>query len=446
MKTPICDFVNEYINSDSARLHMPGHKGQPLLGFEAYDITEFDGADVLYHAEGIIAKSQQNATDLFGSAKTVYSTEGASLAIRGMMLLLKQYALANGQTPLVLAGRNAHKTFVTAAALLDVDVIWLYPEVFDSVVSCPITPQRLEQALNTMEEKPTAVYLTSPDYLGNVADVAGLARVCNRHGVLLCVDNAHGAYLKFLNPSCHPLDAGAHLCCDSAHKTLPALTGAAYLHIGKTAPDFFKEQAAVAMSVFASTSPSYLILQSLDKVNAYLADGYKAALTDCAKRVQQVKDRLKSHGFCLVGEETLKITIAPKSYGYTGNALAEYLLSKNVVCEFHDPDYAVLMVTPQTSNEVLCQVETLLCALPKRAAIEEFPSPFTPPCRAMSMQTALFAPNEEVPLAECVGRVLSAPTVACPPAVPIAVCGEELNESVLALMKYYGHTACLVVE
>ena len=446
MKTPICDFVKDYINSQAARLHMPGHKGQPLLGFEQYDITEFDGADVLYHAGGIIAQSQANATNLFGSQKTVYSTEGASLAIRGMVFLLKQFALSNGQTPLILAGRNAHKTFVTAAALLGVEVQWLFPESFDSVVSCPVSPNRLEQTLLTMEQKPTAVYITSPDYLGNVADLNGLASVCNRHGVLLCVDNAHGAYLRFLQPSCHPLDLGAHLCCDSAHKTLPALTGAAYLHIGKTAPGFFARQVNSAMSVFATTSPSYLILQSLDAVNAYLANEYPSELAECVERVQRVKAGLIAHGFCLAGNEPTKITVTPKSYGYTGDELAEYLQKNNLVCEFHDPDCVVLMVTPQTSNEEWQRLEQVFCQLPSKQAIPHRPPRLTPPQKVLPMQTALFAPSEELPLGECLGRVLSAPTVACPPAVPVAVCGEELNQSVLDVMKYYGHTACKTVK
>ncbi len=446
MKTPICDFVANYINSQAVRFHMPGHKGIPLLGFEPYDITEFDGADVLYHADGIIAQSEQNATQLFGSAKTLYSTEGASLAIRSLVFLLKQFAHSKGETPLILAGRNAHKTFVTAAALMGVAVQWLFPEACDSVVSCPITAHGLEQVLQTMPQKPTAVYFTSPDYLGNVADIKAIAQVCNRHDVLLCVDNAHGAYLKFLSPSCHPLDLGAHLCCDSAHKTLPALTGAAYLHVGKTAPAFFVEQASAPMSTFATTSPSYLILQSLDMVNDYLANGYSTALATCAKRAKEIKNRLSACGFCLVGEEPIKITVSPKSYGYTGDALAEILLQNNLVCEFHDPDYVVLMLTPQSSNEGLLRLEQVLCQLPQKEPLVDRPPRLNPPQEVLAMQEALFAPSEELPLAECLGRVLSSPTVACPPAVPIAVCGEQLNESTLSLMAYYGHTTCKIVK
>lgn len=84
-----------------------------------------------------------------------------------------------------------------------------------------------------MKRKPAAVYITSPDYLGNLADIGGMSDVCRKYGVLLIVDNAHGAYLHFLPKPEHPLDLGAEMCCDSAHKTLPVLTGGAYLHISQ---------------------------------------------------------------------------------------------------------------------------------------------------------------------------------------------------------------------
>ena len=102
------------------------------------------------------------------------------------------------------------------------------------------------------------MYVTSPDYLGGQSDVAALAEVSHRHGVPLLADNAHGAYLRFLSPSRHPMDLGADLCCDSAHKTLPVLTGGAYLHVGRAAPEPFRENARRALALFGSTSPSYL--------------------------------------------------------------------------------------------------------------------------------------------------------------------------------------------
>ena len=193
MKTPVCDFVNEYVKSKAERLHMPGHKGNALLGFEAFDITEIDGADSLYEASGIIKESEQNAGSLFG-CNTFYSTEGSSQCIKAMVHLAVLHAKANNKTPLNAAGRNAHKAFVSALALTDCNVTWLYSES-ETYLSCNITAQSLENAIGIAESKPTAVYLTSPDYLGNVTDIREISEVCKKHGILLLFDNAHGAYL-----------------------------------------------------------------------------------------------------------------------------------------------------------------------------------------------------------------------------------------------------------
>ena len=171
MDTPICDFARQYAQEKPLRLHMPGHKGFGPLGVEQWDLTEVEGADVLYHADGIIQRSQEQASALFGSGKTLYSTEGSSLSIRAMLHLVTMYAAQIHKKPLIAVGRNAHKTFMTGAALLDVEVTWLYPQNRESLLSCEITPKDLEQTLLGMEELPVAVYLTSPDYLGNRLDL-----------------------------------------------------------------------------------------------------------------------------------------------------------------------------------------------------------------------------------------------------------------------------------
>ncbi|MBQ4272048.1 MAG: aminotransferase class V-fold PLP-dependent enzyme, partial [Clostridia bacterium] len=336
MKTPICDFVQKYQQSSAERLHMPGHKGQSHLGYEPFDLTEIDGADSLFSAKGIIAQSEQNASALFG-AHTFYSTEGSSLAIKAMLLLVAKYAKAKGQTPLVLAGRNAHKAFVSGVALVDVAVEWIFAKD-QNYLSCNVTAEEIANVLDTMDKKPTAVYLTSPDYLGNVVDVASIAKVCKARDVLLVVDNAHGAYLKFASGKMHPIDLGADMCCDSAHKTLPCLTGGAYLHISKLAPAEFCKQAKNALALFASTSPSYLILQSLDKLNGYLADGYPQKLNTCMQKVQLLKQNLRDYGWTLVGNEPLKITLQTKPFGYTGDDLASYKKAAKILREAF-PDF-----------------------------------------------------------------------------------------------------------
>ena len=425
MNTPVWDYIKKYAWENPARFHMPGHKGQGHL--EQYDLTEVDGADVLYHADGILKESMENASAIFGSGKTVYSAEGASLCIRAMVYLLKLYT----PKPVIAAARNAHSTFVTAAALMDVPVQWLYGE---SLLSCTITPEGLERFLQ--QNAVSAVYLTSPDYLGNVADVLALSEVCHRHNVLLMVDNAHGAYLKFFGS--HPLQLGADICCDSAHKTLPVLTGGAYLHIGKNAPAVFFEQAEKAMVLFASTSPSYLILGSLDRANKYLAEDFEKQLQDFVPLVEGLKKNLVDYGYTLLGNEPLKITIAPKSYGYTGIELARELQLQNLVCEFSDPDYLVLMLTPNNELAHLHCLDFALAAMKKRPAVSQTAPVMHKAQRAMNMHEALMSPSVTLPTTQCLGRVLAAPTVSCPPAVPILVCGEVVDEQALRQLQYYG--------
>lgn len=442
MKTPICDFVNEYSKSGKMRLHMPGHKGNAVLGVENLDITEIDGADVLYHAHGIILESEKNASELFGTAKTLYSAEGSSLAIRAMIYL----ARLCGKKPLIAAGRNAHKVFMTACALLDTDIAWIYPENSENIISCGITAEYLDGFLCIAEEKPSAVYITSPDYLGNIADIKGISAVCKKHGVLLLVDNAHGAYLNFLPESIHPISLGADICCDSAHKTLPVLTGGAYLHISKNAPQSVFENAENAMSLFASTSPSYLILQSLDKANAYLSDGYRESLADYANKISGLKKTLLNSGYELVGAEPLKLTISAKSYGYTGIQLASILSENGIECEFSDPDFVVMMLTPENGTEAIESVERALLSLDKKEKITQTPPALSVPQKAVSAREAIFSESEELDIHECRGRIMASAAVMCPPAIPVAVCGEIIDDAAIKCFEYYGIERIRVVK
>jgi len=440
MNTPIVDFVKRYIEQGFTRCHMPGHKGVSFLGCEPLDLTEIVGADSLYEASGIIAQSEANASALFGCA-TFYSTEGSSQCIRAMLDLICRHAAEQQRPARILAGRNAHKVFVGAAALLGMDVTWLYGND-PSYLSCALTPDSVEQAI--IQHAPVALYITSPDYIGNVTDIAAIAAVCHKHGVLLAVDNAHGAYLRFLSPSRHPMDLGADLCCDSAHKTLPALTGAAYLHIADTAPALFREQAKSALSRFGSTSPSYLILQSLDLVNAYLANGYADKLVNTIRRVTALRNALHTVGFDTVGDEPTKLTICPKAYGYTGAELAELLRKSRVECEFADPDHVVLMFTPE--SDAFEKVETVLGTVERREAIVN-----TPPCPAIAAQVippqdTLFCPRETVSVDNAAGRILAEETVGCPPAVPIVTCGECITKEAIDAFHYYGIDTCVVMK
>ena len=445
MNTPICDFVARYAASQPVRLHMPGHKGRNVLGVENADITEIPGADVLYHPTGIILESEQNAAALFGTRRTVYSTEGSSLPIRAMVYLTALYAASLGKRPLIAAGRNAHKVFITAAALLDVEVDWLYPENGGNLLSCEITPEALERHLQAAPVLPTAVYITSPDYLGNMADVAGLSRVCRKYGCLLLVDNAHGAYLNFLPESRHPMVLGVDLCCDSAHKTLPVLTGGAYLHISQSAPELFAQAADQAMALFASTSPSYLILQSLDGANAAIDSSWTESLGRAAAVWERMKARLRIFGYCLAGQEPLKLTILPKEYGYTGDELAGILEEQNIFCEFSDPDHLVLMLPVEYDPELPTRLTEVFLQIPRRDAVSVSAPALYRAEAVLRPHEALFLPSRMVPTAEAAGRIMADPTVSCPPAIPVVCSGERIEPWAVAAMEYYGITRVRVV-
>ena len=475
MNTPICDFVNEYCEKKAVRMHMPGHKGKTLIGPEALDITEIGGADVLYEKDstGIIAQSERNAAGIFGTAKTLYSTEGSSLCIRTMLYLVKMYAMQKRrETGLqfvegadsvkdrqqqekhtvtrrvrIAAGRNAHKTFITAAALMDLDVIWMYSDQ-PGLVSCELSPERIEAYIQ--ETQPDAVYITSPDYLGNIADIRGIAEVCRRYKTVLLVDNAHGAYLKFIpgkdSLSLHPADLGADLCCDSAHKTLPVLTGGAYLHISENSPEFFRTQAEHAIKMFASTSPSYLILQSLDRANQLIADGFDTEIRETAARAELLKEKLKEAGYCLTGMEVLKITIDAAAYGYSGEELAQILEAHSIYSEFYDPEYLVLMISPGNTSADLDELERVLKSIRRRPNIHTRAPRLKPGEVAMRPQEAMLYPGEEISIEEAEDRILASADVACPPAIPIVVCGERISRSAIECFRYYGIHSVHVVK
>lgn len=431
MNTPVADFVQHYAKAGTARLHMPGHKGRCFLGCEPWDITEIHGADALYEAEGILAESEQNAAALFGSQRTCYSTEGSSQCIRAMLYL----AVAASGSHTVVAARNVHRAFVSAAALLDLEIRWLWPEESRSLCGCPISPAQLEETLHSLPEPPAAVYLTSPDYLGGMAEIPALAQVCHQHGTLLLVDNAHGAYLRFLQPSLHPLDLGADLCCDSAHKTLPVLTGGAYLHLSPTAPAQLAPLAKSALGLFGSTSPSYLTLASLDLCNRYLAEGYPQRLAEAVERLAELRERLTAAGWRVEPSDPLRVTVAAPR-GVTGQELAGQLRRQGAECEYADRDFLVLMATPENTPEELAQTAAALGQCPGEANPPQLP--LARGERACSIRQAAFAPRETVDAAHSLGRVCGLPTVGCPPAIPIAVSGERITPEALALFAYYG--------
>ena len=436
MTTPIFDFVKAYAERGTTRFHMPGHKGMGGLGCEAFDITEISGADVLYSADGIIEESENNLSSLYGTAHSFYSTEGSTLAIKAMLALVSERK--EGERPLILAARNVHTAFIKASALLDLDVEFIYPEREGHLCECRISAEDVRGAILSASTKPRAVYLTSPDYLGNMPDISSISAVCREYGLPLLVDNAHGAYLKFLPEDLHPITLGVAMCADSAHKTLPVLTGGAYLHISKDFAEY-TEKARGALSLFASTSPSFLTLCSLDLCNKRLSEDYPEKIAALANKAAEIKAKIIGLGFEVLDGEPLKIVIKE------GIRLAEHLRENKIEAEFSDLDYTVLMLTPENTEG---DFERLINALSSYKQGDRYMKNHSVKTHesVISIRQAILSPNEIIPVEQAEGRICASPTVSCPPAVPIVISGERITKEDIELFKYYGVNTVSVIK
>lgn len=448
MNTPIVDFVSWYSDMNPVRLHMPGHKGIGKTDMEKMDITEITGADSLYEANGIIDISENNASKLFCTGSTLYSAGGSSQSIKAMCLLFVLMSKRNGENkrPVIAAGRNVHKSFIQAAALIGFDIAWIPGEEEQySLCSSKITNKGLERFLSELDFKPAAVYITTPDYLGNIADVKSLSFTSHKYGVPLICDNAHGAYLKFLPEDLHPITLGADACVDSAHKTLPVITGGGYLHISEDV-DISKKDVRDAMSFFGSTSPSYLILESLDAANKWISESGKEAFNETVEKVAFLKWSLEMSGFKFIGDEPLKMTLDCIASGLpTGEYIMNHFREEGIECEYSDPDYIVLMWSPFNSDEDYARVRNAFLSIP-HTCIEHEKLSFVLPEKVYTPSETLLMNKETIPVSEALGKVAGIPTVGCPPAVAPVVSGERINDESIKILKYYGINEISVIK
>ena len=442
METPVYDFLRKYAASDTLRAHMPGHKGKTcapeLEQLFKLDITEIKGADSLFEAEGIIAQSERNVSELYGSTATVFSAGGSTLCIQAMLALMKQEGRC------VIAVRNVHRAFLNAAALLGLDVQWLMPTYSGGILSGELQLADVEAAL-AASTTPACLYVTSPDYTGKLADITALSELCHRYGAKLLVDNAHGAHLAFFEKNMHPIALGADMCCDSAHKMLPALTGAAYLH---TSCEEYADKLKQAMSFFGSTSPSYLIMASLDLCNRYISENIRHDIAAALPHIAELRSAFGNR-FVFAEGEPFHITVKAAESGFNGKELAELLRRNGVECEYADEELLVLLMSPFSD---ISDYERLRAALESAVSgashtnIKGLSVVMKLPKMALAIREAAFAPAVEIPVEEAEGRICASVKVPCPPAVPIAVSGEIIDKDCIEIFKAYGIRTVLVVE
>ncbi|WRS27270.1 aminotransferase class I/II-fold pyridoxal phosphate-dependent enzyme [Oscillospiraceae bacterium MB08-C2-2] len=431
--TPLREALEEYLAKDFSRLHMPGHKGLPLYPFGEtfrYDVTEVEGTDSLYQASGAIAETEKRFSALYGTAASLLSAGGSTLCIQAML------ALAVGAGGKVIAARNAHIAAVSAMALLDIQPVWVSPR-YDEAYSFlgAVEPAAVAAAL---AENPDAkaVYITSPSYFGILSDIPTLAALCHSKGVFLLVDNAHGAHLPFVKRNLHPIAQGADLCCDSLHKTLPVLTGGALLHIGNPR---FVAGAKAAMALFGSTSPSYLIMLSMDAALPYLEQKAAGDFAALVQRTASLQRLARARGFFIPDEpcDPTRLTIGFGEVGMTREAFSRHLREYKIEPEYLSHNMAVLLPAPQSPLRDWGRLYRMLDVVSPAPSLTFAPPP-TLPQRACSLREAVFAPKESIPVDAALGRVAGELYAPCPPGVPLAVAGEILDEFALYCLKSAG--------
>ena len=321
----INNFLKHY---NRARFHMPGRHGcgdfaplgraiRKLGANHKHDITEITGAGDLYSTTGLIAESERQTSRFTDAgAYTIYSAGGSTLCIQTIAVLLKEHGVTR-----LAAYNDYHIAIKNACTLLGVELLEIEPnaEIPDGV---------------------QALWVTSPTYLGTIRNIREIANQCHTRNMYLAVDNAHGAHL-FDN---HPILLGADLCNDSAHKTLPCLTGGAFLNIKQSFAG--KPAAKAAMSLFGSTSPSYLILASLETAAHYLRAKAPADFEKLAATYKKLDALAVSHGFTSQPELGDITKFIVKKFGKTGAEILQHLHRCKIEPELTGSDYVLLMLSP----------------------------------------------------------------------------------------------------
>lgn len=421
-QTPLFTALENDQKLNRMSFHMPGHKNHlELKKLSGMDTTEMAQTDSLYQSSGCILEAEKLAARLFSVEHTLFSAGGSTLCIQTM---LRSVTRSGGK---VLCGRTLHRSAVYAMMLLDLQPVFLYPDQSaGKAFPGRISPQQVEVAL-TQDDGIEAVYLTSPNYYGILQDVAAIAGVCKAHELPLLVDNAHGAHLQFVAGGLHPDQLGATMTANSGHKTLPVLTGGAWLNV-KCGYD--RRALKDNMALFGSTSPSYPIMASIDLCRSWLEQHGKRVFAKLLEQVDRVKETIRQQGLSMPEGlcDPVRLTLDTASIGMSGFLAGEYLRRWRIEPEYCDEASVVLIATPMNTEEEFEQLIQAIAALPRRdpmarAAPMNLPQLDT----AMTLGEVKTAPWEYVEISAAAGRIAADVSCPCPPGVPVVMPGERID-------------------
>lgn len=437
--TPLFTNLKIYKNQHFSSFHTPGHKNSAFfskINFSKLDFTELSSTDDLFEPLGPILQSEKNGAEIFNTKKTLFSAGGCSLCVQTMLRL----AFPNGGK--IITSRIIHKSAINAMALLNINPIYLTPEKdLKTNFWNAISPQDVENAL---KENPDvkAVYITSPDYFGILSDIKAISKICKKFGVLLLVDNAHGSHLGFLKKDLHPIHLGADMCADSAHKTLPVFTGGAFLHINNSK---FLDIAKKEMQLFASTSPSFPILTSLDLCCDWLEKHGKKSFLKLEQDIENIKNLALKLGLILPEGacDPIRLSFNTSKIGLSGKEFSDYLRKFKIEPEFYIDDFVVLIPTPFNKKNDFKRLKKALSNLPKLSynPVQESKNNFyyfEEPKIGATLNQTLFSESYKINTKDSLGKVSKYMICPCPPGVPILLPGEIITNSIIENLINYG--------
>lgn len=465
-KQRIADFLQRHAGTEPVSFHMPGHKGAQIYrengygafldSFMDWDITEIPGADNLFQTEGIIAETMRRYKTMYGAKESYLLINGSST---GLIAAILTTVSPGGK---LIMARNCHKSVLNGVMLAGGQPVYAQPELIEEYgISGTISPAEIERCLKAHPDS-NAVLLPSPNYYGICSDIAAIAEVVHRAGKILIVDQAHGAHLKFFDRYGENIDRrlsapevqavslkaaenlGADIVINSTHKTLASLTQSAVVHLCTDRVDKYEFEDKLQM--IESTSPSYLLMASLD-INADLLEkkGEKlfGAWEDNLQYFYERSDEIPGlqvmrHPFL----DHTKINLDMSAYGLSGLDLEDLLMERNIFAELTTGN--ILMCMTGIGNKRY-DYERLLAALQEIA--EERPLIRGGDCKeivaasrgAWDFQKLTQRPipkeKERIPLETACGRVCAASVIPYPPGIPILCPGEIMEKSALDYVK-----------
>ena len=348
--------LKENRDSNVYPFHMPGHKrrlsdDETLGSIYELDITEIPGFDDLHNAEGIIKEGENRAAKLFGSDETHFLVNGSTCGILSAIV----GTVTKGDT--VIAGSNCHRSVFNGIMLSGADQVLISPETETQFgIYGGISVEAVNSALEKAEGNRVAVVITSPTYEGITSDIDTIAKACHEHNAVLIVDSAHGAHFGFsesLPKSAVATDADAVIT--SVHKTLPSMTQTSLIHINRNCPT--RDNIVRMLSVFQTSSPSYILMSSIDSMTELLEKQGEELFSSYMKRLEDFyKEAENYNSLSILTKEKLcaggskdhdrgRIVITDKTGTYSGHRLSDILLKKYGLCAEKSEDTNVLLIT-----------------------------------------------------------------------------------------------------